>query len=129
VEKKREEGMSPLVQGLALGIGVGLATALGLLCLGTLVCLKLEVETEPVAVVICFLSALLGGLVGACRAGRCKLPVALGVALGLTVLWLLLGAAQEGELELSALCSHGISGVLGGGMAGLLASRRKKSRK
>jgi 4-amino-4-deoxy-L-arabinose transferase-like glycosyltransferase len=127
VEKKREEGMSPLVQGLALGIGVGLATALGLLCLGTLVCLKLEVETEPV--VICFLSALLGGLVGACRAGRCKLPVALGVALGLTVLWLLLGAAQEGELELSALCSHGISGVLGGGMAGLLASRRKKSRK
>jgi ammonia channel protein AmtB len=129
VEKKRDEGMGPLVQGLALGIGLGLAAALGLLCLGALVCLKLEVEIQPMAVVICFLSALLGGLVGACRAGRCKLPVALGVAVGLLVFWLLLGAAQEGELELQALCSHGIASVLGGVMAGLLASRRKKSRK
>ncbi len=129
MEKRKQWGTERLLPVILIGICVAWAASLGLMCGAAAVCLRLELGAEGPALAVCALSCLVGGAAAAGLGRRRKLPVALAAAAGWFLVWLVIGGASGGEPDTGVALRHLAAGLAGGLLAGVFASRPKKSRK
>lgn len=118
---------------MAFGIGVAAVVVTELLLLMLAASLTSagvipEGGMKPTAAVCALLSTFLGGLVGAGRVSRLKLPLALGVSVVVLAIHVALGRASAEGTEGLSLVQTAVFPI-GGILSGCLSAKAKKKRR
>jgi len=126
---RQKEPSAPMAFGVGLAAAV-LAELLLLVLAATLTSAGVIAEggMKPAAAVCALLSAFFGGLIGAGRAPRLKLPLALGISVVLLAVNVALGRAMaEGPegMSLIQIAAFPVGGIL----SGCLSAKGKKKRR